>query len=125
MQGNMANSSNKYILGNSPSQLKSNQWLVDHWWTVHPGHRMDPLGACLSEVYVIGKISIPYPQHLGEAWFADPPQHHNVLVGRVFGKIHGVNWDACDGKIKTTCLDPTVHGRRVELQEFEAPLVYA
>ena len=125
VQGNMANSSNKFILENSPIQLNSNQWFVHHWWSFHPGHRMDPLGACLSGVYVIGKISIPYLQHLGEAWFVDPPQHHNVVMGRVIGKIHGAKRDACDGKIKTTCHDPTVHSRCVELHEFETPLVYA
>ena len=116
---------NKWVLGNSPSHLNSNQWLVDHWWTVHPEHRTHPMDACFSDVYVFEKISICYIQHFGQTWFADPFQNENIVMGRVIGKIHGVKQDAYDGKVKTTGLDPTIHNRRCEVLESEIPLVYA
>ena len=116
---------NKYMLENSPSHLNSNQWLVDHWWTVHPEHRTHPMDACFSDVYVFEKISICYIQHFGQTWFVDPSQNVNIVMGRVIGKIHGAKQDAYDGKVKTTGLDPTIHNRRCEVLESEIPLVYA
>ena len=116
---------NKWALENIPSHLNSNQWLVDQWWTVHPGHRTHPMVACFSDVYVFEKITIQFIQHFGQTWFVDPPENVNIVMGRVIGKIFGVKQDVNDGTVKTTGLDPNYHYRRCEVLESEIPLVYA
>ena len=117
--------SNKRYLENCPNQFSANQWLVDNWWTVHPGHRSHPMDAYFQDVYVFEKIPIPYLQHFGDTWFVDFSESMNPIMGRVIGKIHGVKLDGNDGMVKTTSFDPSFHNRLIERYETDIPLVYA
>ena len=117
--------SNKRYLESCQNQFPTNQWLVDNWWTVHPGHRSHPMDACFQDVYVFEKIPIPYLQHFGATWFVDPSECINPVMGRVIGKIHGVKLDANDGMVKTTSFDPYFHNRLILQYENDIPLVYA
>ena len=106
-------------------QLTPNQWFVDHWWTVHPEHRMHPMDACFSDTYLFEKFSIPFIQHFGRTWFIENSQAVNPVMGRVIGKIHGLTMNDCNGEVRTTDLGPNYHSRLVEIFESEIPLVNA